>query len=233
MKSVSIIVPAKNEDRRIVNTLNNYSSILERNNIIYEIIVVANACTDKTAEVVKEYATNNRNVKLLESKTPGKGKAVINGFKCSKNEYVGFIDADDAFNVRDVLNMLSYLETYDGVIASKWIGRKFSQVPEPALKKVLARGWNLLIRILLNLKFYDTQAGAKFFRREVISKIDKNFLCDGFEFDVELLLKVKKAGFKVKEVYVPIKRTGKSTFKFRYILKMFNKLIKLWRLSKR
>ena len=229
---LSLIIPAHNEEKRILKTLRSYSEILPKKYKDYEIIVVCNGCSDDTFNVVRESHKNNEKLKLINIEKAGKGNAVLNGFKIANKKYVGFIDADDPFESDSVIEMIDFLEDYDGVIASKWKGKKFSEVSEGFTKKVLGRGWNFLIKFLLKLEFKDTQGGAKFFKKEVIDKIDKDFICDGFEFDVELLHKVNKNNFRVLEHYVPLNMGEGSTFKFKYIFKMFNKLVKIWRLSK-
>ena len=229
---LSLIIPAHNEEKKILKTLKSYSEILPKKYKDYEIIVVCNGCSDDTFNMVRENYKNDERLKLINIEKAGKGNAVLNGFKIANKKYIGFIDADDPFESKQVLQMVDSLDEYDGVIASKWKGRKFSEVPEGFTKKVLGRGWNFLVEFLLKLKFKDTQGGAKFFKKEVIDRMDKDFICDGFEFDVELLHKVNKNNFRVLEHYIPLKRGEGSTFKFKYIFKMFNKLIKIWRLSK-
>ena len=194
---LSLIIPAHNEEKRILKTLKNYTEVLPKKYKDYEIIVVCNGCSDNTFNVVREDYKNNEKLKLINIEKSGKGNAILNGFKIANKQYVGFIDADDPFEGDSVIEMIDLLKDYDGVIASKWKGKKFNEVPEGFTKKFLGRGWNFLIRFLLKLKFKDTQGGAKFFKKEVIDTIDKEFICDGFEFDVELLHKVNKSNFRI------------------------------------
>ena len=228
---LSLIIPAHNEEKRILKTLKDYGEILPKKYKDYEVIVICNGCSDNTFNIVRESYKNNEKLKLINIEKAGKGNAILNGFKIANKKYIGFIDADDPFESNNVVEMIDFLDEYDGVIASKWKGRRFREVPEQFSKKVLGRGWNFLTKLFLKLKFKDTQGGAKFFRKEVIDKIDKDFICDGFEFDVELLYKINKNNFRILEHYLPLNRNESSTFKFKYIFKMFNKLLKIWRLS--
>ncbi|MEW6063425.1 MAG: glycosyltransferase [Nanoarchaeota archaeon] len=227
MPSISFVIPAYNEEKRISGTLNSYTKFLKSYED-YEIIVVCNGCTDNTVNLVKKFLKKNKRIKLLEFKEKiGKGGAVIEGFKVAKKSIIGFIDADDAFELSGLKKLIDNINDYDGVIASKWFGKKFSEVTEPFLRKVFSRGWNLLVRMLFGLKFKDTQSGAKFFRKEVIKKINKNFICRGFEFDVELLWRIKRKKFRIKEVYVPTRHTKHSTFSNKYMFIMFKNILKL------
>lgn len=226
--NVSLIIPSYNEEKRILSTIRSYISTLDRLNEKYEIIVSCNGCTDNTAQIVRNI--KNPNIKVIESKLSGKGVGVVNGFKIAKGKYIGFLDADNPFDLNTIMELLKNNQS-DGIIISKWLNKSFFKIKEPFLKKFLSRGWNLLSRILLGLTYADTQAGAKFFKKEVIDSIDKSFICKGFEFDVELLYKIKKKGFKIKEVPMSLNETEGTTFRIRYILSMFNKLAKLWQIK--
>ena len=196
MSKISIIVPAYNEGKRIESTLNSLFLTFPKE----EIIVVSNGSKDNTVEILKKWKEKNSNLQYLEfTEKLGKGGAIIEGLKIAGGEIVGFIDADDAFDLNYIKNSLSRLSSYDCIIASKWKNKNIFQVNEPMLRKILSRGWNLLVRILINLNYYDTQAGAKFFKNIVKDKIGYNFISRGFAFDIELLHKIKKNNFKIKE----------------------------------
>lgn len=224
MPKISIIVPAYNEGKRIESTLNSLLLVFPKE----EIIVVSNGSTDDTVDILKRWKEKNPNFKYIEFQEKlGKGGAIIEGLKLAQGDWIGFIDADDAFDLNNIKNSLSGLSCYDCIIASKWKGKNIFQVDEPVIKKILSRGWNLLVRVLLGLNYYDTQAGAKFFKKNVKEKIDDNFISKGFAFDVELLYKIKNNGFSVEEVYIPSRFIEGSTFKLRHCKSMFKDLLKI------
>lgn len=225
MSKISIIVPAYNEGKRIESTLNSLFSIFPDE----EIIVVSNGSRDNTVEILKNWKGKNSNLNYLEfPEKLGKGGAIIKGLKLAKGEIIGFVDADDAFDLNYLKNSLSELSNYDCVISSKWKNQNIFQVNEPIIRKILSRGWNLLARLLLGLNFNDTQAGAKFFKSSVRDKIGDDFISKGFAFDVELLNKIKNNNFKIKEVYIPSRFIEGSTFKLRHCKSMFKDLLKIW-----
>ena len=232
MLKLSLIIPTYNEEQRIVKTLQNYIYHLQKHlPRQFEIIVVLNGCRDRSAEIVKIFSRKYKEIRYADIKEPlGKGGAVLHGFQIAKGEIIGFLDADDAFDLTAVQIMIDELlkGEVDCLIASKWKGIRFSAVTEPFLRKVLGRGWNLWVRILLGIKVKDTQAGAKFLRRDVFNKISHNFICRGFDFDIELLLRLKQKGCTIREQYVPSKHIPGSTFNLKYIPRMFKDLIKLW-----
>lgn len=219
---ISIIVPAHNEERNIKNMIFSLTKKFRD----AEIIVVCNGCTDRTPEIVKKIKL--KHMRQINLSKADKGAAIIRGFKVAKGEYIGFVDADGAFAANDIANVLKELERNDCVIASKWKGKKFNSVNGSFIRKIGSRIWNFLVRNLIDLDISDTQAGLKFFKKAVIDSIGYDFVCEGFEFDVELLYKVKNSGFKIKELYIPVKKSGKSSFTLFDTPKMLLNLVKFW-----
>jgi hypothetical protein len=96
------------------------------------------------------------------------------------------------------------------------------------VRKTLSRGWNMLVKNMLDLNYYDTQAGAKFFTRKVMEGIGYDFISRDFTFDAELLYKIKNKNYRIKEVYVPSRHMDGSTFKIKHSANMFTNLVKIW-----
>lgn len=229
LDSISLIVPAHNSASVISPSIKKYSVFLSKLARKYEIIVVCNACTDNTEQLALKMAKKDKRIKVLSIKERGKGFAVLKGFNIARNEIIGFLDADCVFNLDKIKEMIFHLDNYDCVIASKWLGRNVLQIPESFTRKILAVGWKALIIFLFHMRFHDTQAGAKFLKKKAFERIGKKFTCIGFDFDVELLYKLKKKGLSVKEVYTPIVKTYKfSTFRIRFVPGMFWRIFKLW-----
>jgi glycosyltransferase involved in cell wall biosynthesis len=226
---ISLVIPAHDSASVISNSIHAYSKFLSKFCRKYEIIVVCNACRDDTAESARQVAKKDKQVKVVEIKERGKGFAILKGFAFAKQRIIGFMDADNSFNLQAVRDMLSSIDGYDCIIASKWLGRTMFDIKEPLTRKILAIGWRMLSFILLDLKFKDTQAGCKFLKRKAFLSLDRKFICTGFDFDIELLYKLKRKGFKIKEVYVPtIKAFKFSTFRLRFVPGMFWHMLKLW-----
>ena len=221
ISKISIIVPAYNEEGRIEKTLRDLRRIPN-----VELIVVCNGCTDATADVARTV----KGVKVLEIEEKNKGTAVLHGFKLAQGEYIGFVDADGVFGAEAVQRLLAELADADCVIASKRKGhyaRSFSG--HSFSKRMATKAWNRLVKFLLGLDFADTQAGLKFMHSYVYDAIEKKFTCKGFAFDVELLYKIKKAGYRIKEIYIPIKPVrDKVGFSLVYAPKMFKELLTFW-----
>jgi glycosyltransferase involved in cell wall biosynthesis len=230
MKQLSLIIPAYNEEHRIKSTILNYENKLREKFKSYEIIIVLNGCSDNTLNIIKELQAKTPKLKFINYEQPiGKGGAIIEGMKYADGAIVGFVDADDAFSIQGVIRLMEDVESgTDCVIASKWKNQSFRDVTEPNLRKVLSRGWNVLVRTLLGLNYEDTQAGAKFCNRKVVEGIGYDFISRDFTFDAELLYKIKKKRYRIKEVYVPSKHIKGSTFKIKHSIPMFTNLLKIW-----
>jgi glycosyltransferase involved in cell wall biosynthesis len=223
-RKISIIIPAYNEEKNIEQTVTELADAFRN----AQIIVVCNGCKDRTYEVARRI--KRPNVKVINFyRSIGKGGAILEGFKLANGDVVGFVDADGSFRIDDIEKIISALEKYDCVIASKWKDKNFFEVQSGLTRKIGSRGWNFLAKLVSDVDFRDTQAGLKFFKRDVVdSMLKEEFVCRGFDFDVELLHRVKEAGFKINETYVPIKDGGKSSFEMRTSPKMFLNLLKFY-----
>src|SRR3989344_6029767 len=223
MKNLSIIIPAYNEEKRISSVLESLIRCFGDN---VNVLVISNGSKDDTIKILKGWKTRHKNFNFLEfSEKLGKGGAIIECLKVVNSDFIGFIDADDAFDLSYIKKILDEShDKFDCIIASKWKGINFFQVDEPSLRKILSRIWNILVRILLNLKYEDTQAGAKFFKKQVKNTIGFSFISKGFAFDTELLSKIEDNKFHIEEIYVPSKHIEGSTFKIQHCSVMLKDL---------
>lgn len=199
---ISIVIPAWNEEDRLARTLERYLPALEARGQKFEVIVVVDGVSDKTAEVATQYGTRHVRVLLFPNKL-GKGGAVLAGIKVSRYEYVGYLDADGPISPQEMYGLVDYLgHDVDCVVASRWIRGASGVRTEPFLNRIAGRGWNFLTRSLLFLPLRDTQAGAKFFKGPVIRSLLRSVTLTNRAFDVDLLYHVRKHGGRVKEVPV-------------------------------
>jgi len=206
MSSLAIIIPAHNEERRIEKTINSYITYFD-NLIKYgkinsiDFIIVLNACSDRTKEIVTRY--KQKNIKILEFERGGKGFAVIEGFKHALEDdynYIGFVDADMSTTPQEFYRLILKIGDSDGVIASRYIkGAKLT--PKNTLPRIMAsRLYNFFIRSVLLIPYRDTQCGAKIFKRETLKKIINKLGMTRWAFDIEILYLINKLGLKLTEV---------------------------------
>ncbi len=216
---ISIIIPAHNEAGVIKKTVLEFSSKFPK----AEIIVVDDGSEDETYEIAKSIA--NKKIKVIRlPRKSGKGAAVMEGVKNATKKLVAFADADGAFGPADLSTLIRELRGHDCVIASKWKGKKFFEVEGSLPKKLFGRLWNKMSKTLLGLEFDDTQAGLKLFRSGEIKKIGR-VLGKGFEFDAEILYRMKNGGASIKEVFVKPKVVKKSSFSYLNIPSMLANML--------
>lgn len=191
---LSIVVPAYNEGAVVESTLARLSSAFPE----AEIVVVSDGCTDDTCAIARSFAAG---VRLLEySPNRGKGYAIRTGVLDARGDLVVFTDADLPFDVTGVARLVDEFERrpdVDAVIAEK-TGAYRSRGYRAARAAV-----RLAVRWALGLRFVDTQAGLKGFRREAARVIFSQAETDGFAADMELLAIAAREDLRV--VAVPLR----------------------------
>lgn len=222
---ISIIIPAYNEEKRIAKTLDGLQDFFKKKNC--EIIVSANGCKDRTANIVKKYSAKNKNIKLVYSSTAGKGLALQRGFKHCKGDIVCFADADNSSKPKDIWRLVEKLQDYDVVIGSRAV-KELIEIRQPLKRELFGKLMSLIVRVLFWLPIKDTQCGYKAFKRTVLDAVFNSVKSKGFEFDVELLVRIRRAGFSIKELPVRWDDDKRSTLKlFPDSVKMFYNILKL------
>jgi glycosyltransferase involved in cell wall biosynthesis len=208
MEKVSIVMPAHNEEGRINDTLKAYSEYFTRlkkeNALDFEIVVVTNGCKDNTCDIVNGYRNMYPEVRLLDFESSGKGFAVIEGFKDSirrNMKLIGFVDADGATPPRAFYGLIRNIRNNDGIIANRWDPRSTIRTQQTFLRKLLSRGFNLIVRSMFLLPHQDTQCGAKLFRKSLLEKITPKLGSSEWSFDVDLLFYARRA--KARVISIP------------------------------
>jgi glycosyltransferase involved in cell wall biosynthesis len=192
----SLVIPAYNEEERITHLFNAITGFEG------ELIVVCDG-TDGTADVVDRIATFRKdlNIRCLRfDHRLGKGGGVIAGLIAARSPLVGYFDADGSTGIDEMERLFLMLSAADGAIGSRWVPGSTLKVRQSFLRQLESRAFNLLIRMLFGLSYHDTQCGAKVFKKSSIDAILPKIISRGFEFDVELLWRLNRAGFRVIEV---------------------------------
>jgi glycosyltransferase involved in cell wall biosynthesis len=200
MYELSIIIPAWNEQKTIKKTLNNYVDYFSQK-FNFEILVVMDGCTDKTYEIVKNYSKKHPQIKAITYPTKlGKGGGIIEGFKKTQGEIISFTDADGSTSPEQLHKLIQYTKNADAVIGSRWLNNSEILKNESLPRRIASRSFNILIKALFNLKFKDTQCGAKAFKEYVIKNVLNDLILTNFAFDVDLLYHIKRKGYTILEV---------------------------------
>ena len=198
--TLSIIIPAYNEENRILPTLESYynyfTKINPKDNL--EIIVVLNGCTDSTLEVVKKFAYTNKGVRWLEyHEILGKGGAIIEGLKNSFGEHIAIVDADNMIVAEETSKLIDQLSNNNDICIG-W--RKFHSKKQPVVRKFasfLVRKWT---KWIIRVPFHDTQCGAKAITKESNSHILPHLTETGWTLDIQMLVIGINLNKKITEV---------------------------------
>ena len=226
--NLSLVVPAYNEAARIEAVLSQYCNHFPNE----EIIVVCNGCSDRTPDIVRKLRCEHPQIRLLRLKNKlGKGRAIAEGFKAAEKDKVGFVDADESVGPDDVERMCDALASVDGVVASRRLRDSRILVRQPLLRRMASRAFNMIVRVVFGLHFRDTQCGAKVFKREAVADVLGELGAKGFEFDVELLWRLKRKGYEVVEFPISWKHSEGSTFSLWHAPRMLLSLakVRLWK----
>ncbi|MGB9677763.1 MAG: dolichyl-phosphate beta-glucosyltransferase, partial [Candidatus Ratteibacteria bacterium] len=191
---ISVIIPAYNEEKRILKTLKRVYNYFKSKNCNFEIIVVDDGSKDKTFDVVMNFANGRKEIKILKhEKNMGKGAAVKTGVLSATGDLVLFTDADLSTPIEEFEKLKKSIENgYDIAIGSRGLKESKIVIPQVWYRRIIGRIFPLLVRLIVINDFRDTQCGFKLFKNEVSKKIFKELKTDGFAFDVEVLARGKK-----------------------------------------
>lgn len=207
---LSVVIPAYNEEpnfnKGLVEEVPKY---LEKQNYAYEILIVDDGSTDKTAELADAFAKKYQNVRVIKNPHEGKAETVKKGVEEAKGELILFTDFDQATPLSEVEKLLPFFPEYDIVIGSRQLpGAKRDK--EPIYRHIMGLGFNLVVQAIAVRGIWDTQAGFKMFKSDIAKDLFTKLKVYGkgkkvqgalvTAFDVELLFIAKKHGYKIKEI---------------------------------
>ena len=200
-RSLSIIIPAYNEAKRLPASLVKVREYLSASSWEFaEVVVVDDGSTDDTVQVAREAG-----VRVLQNPgNRGKGYSVKHGMLEAKGEWALFTDADLSTPIGEVEKLWSALvdEPAQAAVGSRAVDRSLVGVHQPWLREAVGRVFNAVMRVVTGLPFKDTQCGFKLFQSSAGREVFSRQQLDGFGFDVEVLFIAKQLGFRSLEVPV-------------------------------
>jgi len=226
---IEIIVPARNEARRLPEGLTALCAKAATLPLRTAILVVDSASTDSTAEVVRRWPSGPVPVGLLRCDRPGKGVAVRAGLLATQAPFVGFCDADMATDLSALDVAVSFLAAgHSLVIGSRAMFGSVVEARSSTLRGAGAALFRTLARAILP-GTADTQCGFKFFAGPLARAAVRSLRTAGFAFDVELLATCLQLGATVTEIPVHWQDIAGSTFSVRrHSAAVFRDLGSIW-----
>ncbi len=225
---LSVIIPAYNEEKRLLPTLERVCEYLSTKDFPYEVVVVDDGSTDNTLQITKSIANKNNHINILSNeRNSGKGYSVRRGMLSARGEYVFFTDADLSTPIEEIEKCLPYLVNgYDVVIGSRSMPGADIIVHQPWYREKMGKIFNFMVNVVLLRGIVDTQCGFKGFKRDVAKKVFSRCRIDGFSFDVEALYLSRKFDYKIKEL--PIRWENSTLSKVspvKHSIQMFRDLL--------
>jgi dolichyl-phosphate beta-glucosyltransferase len=198
--SVSIVVPAFNEESRLGETLSDLIAFLSAQPWQWEIRIVDDGSTDNTSGVVARHSATEPRVVLQREPHRGKGGAVKAGLLAARGAFRFICDADLSMPVSELPRFLPpVLEAFDVAIGSRE-GYGARRVGEPLIRHLAGRVFNFAVQRLSVPGIEDTQCGFKMFTASAVDAIFPLVRVDGWAFDIEVLSIARAKGLRIVEV---------------------------------
>lgn len=201
----SIVIPALNESKKIARDVNMASMFLDANGFRGEVIVVDDGSSDGTGEIAGQVkVARSVELKVIRcERQGGKGSAVRTGMKQTHGEYAMFADSGCCVPYGNALLGLEMLKEGTCEIAhgSRKLIESDIQQSQPWRRRTCSKVFKWLVHALLRLPagLTDTQCGFKVYKGDVARELYGECVADGFMFDVEIILRAQRSGYRIRE----------------------------------
>ena len=224
---ISLIIPAYNEAAIIKNTVKAALGFLEKHYSDYELIISDDGSTDKTELLVR--SVDNPRLRIVGHKpNMGKGAAVRQGILAASGELIAYTDADLAYGIEAVGELIEKLrsEGTDIAVGSRKLHPQGYE-DYPLIRLLASRLFSFLTGFVAGFH-YDTQCGLKAFSAQTARAIFSRCDCDGFAFDFEVMMLAKSLKFSVTQLPVKIVNHRDSKVQvLRDSIRMFGDILRI------
>jgi dolichol-phosphate mannosyltransferase len=227
-----VLVPTYQELHTLASIVHR---IFEHNPDVHVLVIDDNS-PDGTGKLADQLKAKYANLEVLHRKSKnGLGAAYIDGFNKSINDFDVLVemDADGSHDPQDLVTILKEIPNYDCVLGSRWVpGGKV--VNWPKSREILSRGGNSYARLMLGIDIGDATGGFRAYKTSTLKQLDLSDIdSQGYCFQVDMVRRLLKKGFKIKEVPITFtERTiGTSKMSRNIVLEAFLK-IGIWGLQR-
>jgi len=232
---LSVIIPVFNEENIIEDALIRIGLYLKGQEIDdYEILIIDDCSSDNSyykvlgciKKIGDETEPNNK-IKLYSNlKNRGKGYSILRGLYHANGDYFLTMDCDFSTDISEIKKLMKYKKDYDFIVGSRYMSDSIIKKKQTKLRIFYSRCYNILIRILFNLNFKDTQNGFKVYTKKSRHLILKYGKIERYSFDVEHFVICKEHNLKIKEVGIEWSDNKPQKFT-KHIIPMFIDLLKI------
>lgn len=225
--TISLVIPMFNEEANIEHAIEYAVDALSQHSSDYEIVIVDDASTDESPELVRRATSGNPRVRLIQHDFNQKlGASLRSGFAAARNELILYMDADLPFDP-DVLGRA--IRAMNVTRADVISGYRFDRTTEGLKRTIYTILYNWLIRVLFGISIRDVNFSFKLMRREVLEAVQLK--SEGSLIDAELIVKARNRGFVIQQIgldYFPRVLGTSHLSSPTVIFKIFRELVTLF-----
>ncbi|MDJ0953431.1 MAG: glycosyltransferase family 2 protein [Acidimicrobiia bacterium] len=225
---ISILMPAYQLESAIGDNIDRVAAVVADWPSV-EVIIVDDGSTDDTRRVAEKAAAAHDTVSVVGYPVNrGKGGALKEGFGYSTMEAVVFLDSDLDLPPEQ---LPSFLNEFERLNVDALVGAKRSAMAPgryPLLRRVLSLTFAAVNSVLFRLPVRETQTGLKAFKRAALADTLPNLETVGYTFDLELLVRIRKAGGSMAEAPVALAKGSSSGLSFSTLWEMGRDTLQIW-----
>ena len=193
--SLSVVLPAHNEEHIIVRTVQDVSTILATWMNDFEVIVVNDGSTDQTEVLVSNLAGFDPHIRLVTHPVNrGYGAALVSGFAAATKELTFFMDSDGQFTIQDLQGFFPFIDSYDAVLGYRL------ERQDTWIRKLNASGWKFVVRLMLGVNVRDIDCAFKLMHTQFLH--DYPLETQSAMINAELLYKLTQSKRTYKQIGV-------------------------------
>ena len=200
--SLSVVMPAYNEENRLPDTLNNFSVWVANNSYMdIELIIVNDGSTDTTREIILSYIEKYSWIKLIDESHVGMMNAIVSGINNAKYSLIGTLEADSPVHLNYFLSFLPFMEDNDVIIGSRFLGKNI--IGKSLARRIISKVNSLLFTTLFSTPVKDPQISFRIYNKKSVELVMPLLALkhDGFKSS-EIAVKLYGLGLKIKEMPV-------------------------------
>ncbi len=195
LPGVSIVLPCFDEAENVADAVRAASLAGRRAALAHEVIVVDDGSADDTLAIASALAAGDPAVRVIvHDHNLGYGAALRSGIEAARQPWVLLTDADGQFDLTQLEDFLPFAADHDLLVGERVVRC------DPVSRRVTARAWNLLVRVVFGLHVHDVDCAFKLVRRELVA--DLPFVSSGAMISTELLVRCLAEGARLQQLEV-------------------------------
>ncbi len=215
MSTVDIVIPVYNEERDLEQSVRRVLSHVQTlPRFQWRVVVADNGSIDGTPMIAERLAAEFPQVKYVWIPEKGRGRALRQVWSASDADILCYMDVDLSTDLEALEELVGSLEEgYD--LSTGCRLHPAAEIERSPAREILSRGYNLLLRICLNVHFRDAQCGFKAATRDFVTEVVPRIQGTKWFFDTEMLVLAEKNGYRLKEIPVKWVEDPRSTVRIK------------------